>query len=112
MGLVKAAHFSWRNSTGSPETEAEELYQEYEARLAELATHGFQAVEHSGSLVFARALVEDGEYPADCLVSAPSQYGEHPCLPPSAVIQFDSRLLLRYNGASARRMLRYSLQKS
>jgi hypothetical protein len=59
MGLVKAAHSSWKNSEGS-ETEAEELHQELEARLAELATHGFQAVEYSGSLVFARALVEDG----------------------------------------------------
>jgi hypothetical protein len=61
MGLVKAAHSSWKSSTG-PDTEATELRQEFEARLAELATRGFQAVEHAGSLVFARALVEDGEY--------------------------------------------------
>jgi hypothetical protein len=54
-GLVKAAHSSWKGSKGS-ETEATELRQEFEARLAELATHGFQAVEYSGSLVFARAL--------------------------------------------------------
>jgi hypothetical protein len=67
MGLVKAVHSSWKNSRGS-DTEAEELHQEYEARLAELATHGFQAVEYSGSLVFARALEEVGEYAADCLV--------------------------------------------
>jgi hypothetical protein len=67
MGLVKAAHSSWKGSTGS-DTEATELRQEFEARLAELATHGFQAVEYAGSLVFARALVEDGEYPADRLV--------------------------------------------
>jgi hypothetical protein len=52
---VKAAHSSWKGSKGS-ETEATELRQEFEARLAELATHGFQAVEYSGSLVFARAL--------------------------------------------------------
>jgi hypothetical protein len=45
MGLVKAARSSWKNSTGS-DTEAEELHQEYEARLAELATHGLQAVEY------------------------------------------------------------------
>jgi hypothetical protein len=61
MGLVKAAHSSWKNAEGS-KTEAEDLRQEFEARLAELATHGFQAVEHSGSLVFARALEEDGDY--------------------------------------------------
>ena len=67
MGLVKAAHSSWKHSEGSDE-EATELRQEFEARLAELATHGFQAVEHAGSLVFARAPVEDGEYTADCLV--------------------------------------------
>ena len=68
MGLVKAAHSSWKNSTGS-ESEVTELHQELVARLAELAaTHGFQAVEHAGSFVFARALVKDGEYPADCLV--------------------------------------------
>jgi hypothetical protein len=29
------------------------LRQEFEARLTELATHGFQAVEYAGSLVFA-----------------------------------------------------------
>jgi hypothetical protein len=48
MGLVKAAHSSWKNAGGSETAEAEVLRQEYEARLAELATHGFQAVEHSG----------------------------------------------------------------
>ena len=67
MGLVKAAHSSWKSSTGS-DTEATELRQEFEARLTELATLGFQAVEYAGSLVFARAPVEDGEYRADCLV--------------------------------------------
>jgi hypothetical protein len=50
MGLVKAAHSSWKNSKGS-ETEATELRQEFEARLAALATHGFQAVEYSGSII-------------------------------------------------------------
>jgi hypothetical protein len=67
MGLVKAAHSSWKGSE-DPGTEATELRQEFEARLTELATHGFQAVEYAGSLVFARAPVEDGEYTADCLV--------------------------------------------
>jgi hypothetical protein len=67
MGLVKAAHSSWKHSEGSDE-ETTELRQEFEARLTELATHGFQAVEYAGSLVFARAPVEDGEYTADCLV--------------------------------------------
>jgi hypothetical protein len=68
MGLVKAAHSSWKSSTGSDE-ETTVLRQEFEARLTELATLGFQAVEHAGSLVlFARAPVEDGEYRADCLV--------------------------------------------
>jgi hypothetical protein len=67
MGLVKAAHSSWKGSKGS-DTEATELRQEFEARLAELAIHGVQADEYAGSLVFARALVEDGEYSADCLV--------------------------------------------
>jgi hypothetical protein len=108
MGLVKAAHSSRKNSEGS-ETEAAELRQEYEARLAELATHGFQAVEHSGSLVFARALEEDGGYEAECLVvlhPRNTQYGEHPCIHPCAVIQLDSRLQLR-SGTPARRMLRY-----
>jgi hypothetical protein len=104
MGLVKAAHSSWTNSTGS-ETEADELYQEYEARLAELATYGLQAVVHSGSLVFARALMKDGEYSAE-LLSVPSQYGEHPGLHPGAVEQLDSRLQLR-SGTPARRMLRH-----
>ena len=42
MGLVKAAHSSWKHSEGSDE-EATELRQEFEARLAELATHGFPA---------------------------------------------------------------------
>ena len=50
MGLVKAAHSSWKGSKGS-DTEATELRQEFEARLTELATLGFQAVEHAGSLV-------------------------------------------------------------
>jgi hypothetical protein len=67
MGLVKAAHSSWKGSKSS-DTEATELRQEFEARLTELATHGLQAVEYSGSLVFARALVEDGEYEAGRLV--------------------------------------------
>jgi hypothetical protein len=59
MGLVKAAHSSWKHSEGSDE-EPTELRQEFEARLTELATQGFQAVEYAGSLVFARAPVEDG----------------------------------------------------
>jgi hypothetical protein len=107
MGLVKvkAAHSSWKNSEGS-ETEAEELHQEFEARLAELAAHGFQAVGYFGSLVFARALVEDGEYEAGCPVYPRNTHGEHPCLHPCAVIQFDSRLQLR-SGTPARRMLCY-----
>jgi hypothetical protein len=67
MGLVKAAHSSWKSSKGSV-TEAPELRQEFEARLAELATYGVQAVEYSGGLVFARALVKDGVCSADCLV--------------------------------------------
>jgi hypothetical protein len=33
---------------------------EFDARLTELATHGFQAAETAGGLFFARALVEDG----------------------------------------------------
>jgi hypothetical protein len=36
MGLVKAAHSSWKGSRGS-DTEATELRQEFEARLTELA---------------------------------------------------------------------------
>jgi hypothetical protein len=54
MGLVKAAHSSWKHSEG-PDEETKELRQDYEARLTELATHGLQAVEISGDLVFARA---------------------------------------------------------
>jgi hypothetical protein len=45
MGLVEAAHSSWKGSKGS-DTEATELRQELEARLAELATHGVQAVKN------------------------------------------------------------------
>jgi hypothetical protein len=41
MGLVKAAHSSWKHSEGSAE-ETKELRQDYEARLTELATHGLQ----------------------------------------------------------------------
>jgi hypothetical protein len=93
MGLVKAAQSPWKGSKDS-DTEAMELRQEFEARLAELATRGFQAVEYAGSLVFARAPVEDGEYSADCLVHPRSTGGEHPCLHPGAVKQLDSRLLL------------------
>jgi hypothetical protein len=55
MGLVRAARFSWKHPGGSDEG-TKELRQEFEARLTELATHGLQAVEISGSLVFARAL--------------------------------------------------------
>jgi hypothetical protein len=57
MGLVSAAHSSWKNSEG-PEEESSELRQEFEARLAELATHGFQAAETAGGLVFAGVLVD------------------------------------------------------
>jgi hypothetical protein len=50
--------------------------------------------------------VEDGEYEAGRPACVPAQYGEHSCLRPCAVIQFDSRLHLRC-GTPARRMLRY-----
>jgi hypothetical protein len=43
MGLVKAAHSSWKNSKGSETEATTELRQEFEARLAELAIHGFPA---------------------------------------------------------------------
>ena len=65
MGLVSAVHSSWRNAE-SPDGESTELRLEFEARLAELVTHGFQAAETSDGLVFARVPVEDGEYTADC----------------------------------------------
>jgi hypothetical protein len=50
--------FLERGLSKGSDTEATELRQEFEARLAELATHGVQADEHSGSPVFARALVK------------------------------------------------------
>jgi hypothetical protein len=48
MGLVSAVH----SSCEGPEEGPSELRQEFEARLSELATHGFQAAETSGGLVF------------------------------------------------------------
>ena len=106
MGLVKAAHSSWKNSTGS-ETEAEELHQEYEARLAELATPWVS----SGRIPRPAALSLQGAgrrrgVQSGLLSVRPSRSGEHPCLHPGAVKQFDSRLQLR-SGTPARRMLRY-----
>jgi hypothetical protein len=80
--MVSAAHSPWRNAEG-PEGESTELRLEFEARLAELATHGFQAAETTGGLVFARVLVEDEEYSAECLVcprehTGSSSLGSHP----------------------------------
>jgi hypothetical protein len=108
MGLVKAVRSSWKNSGGS-ETEAKELRQEFEAaRLAELATHGFQAVEYSGSLVFARALVEDGEYEAGCLVhprNTGSTLASHPVMLSSLTRVYNCDPTLQRDGCCATKKL-------
>jgi hypothetical protein len=82
MGLVKAAHSPWKHSEGSDE-ETTVLRQEFEARLTELATHGFQAAEYAGSLVFARMpVVEDGEYTAQLIAQCTLAIRGAPLPPP------------------------------
>jgi hypothetical protein len=107
VGLEKAARSSWKNSEGS-ETEAKELRQELEARLAELATHGLQAVGYSGSLVFARALEEDGEYEAGCLVcprNTGSTLASHPELSSSLTRVYNCDPALKRDGCCATKKL-------
>jgi hypothetical protein len=56
VGAVPRTRSTWVNANAS-ETESAELRREYEAGLAELATHGLQVVESIGGLVFARVPV-------------------------------------------------------